>query len=323
MAATLIHIKSRMLLPRPEPDADEGPGEDPRDALVRRLLEHQQFKSAAELLHERETWRAAQWLRPDDRIAAIAGDEYEPELEVDLFSLLAAFRGVVERAKHRPMVLLPPEEISVESRIEQLVGRLSETEACGFEDSVLRCQIARRSHRDVPRAAGDDPPQDDPHLPERRVRAHPRVQARTARRCPVCERRRSGEQPWLISTRHTTRPRRRAGSPLPSRKPAARRPERTAPRPCQDDGRGGHGRGGDGRRRAGRRARRPDARRAEGDHRGARLRLAGTDDAEGALQAARQRAVRGRQGRPRCAAAGLRAARRAADRAGGRRLPES
>jgi len=134
MAATLIHIKSRMLLPRPEPDADDGPQEDPRDALVRRLLEHEQFKSAAELLHERETWRAAQWTRPDERIAAIAGDEYEPELEVDLFSLLSAFRGVVERAKHRPKVLLPPEEISVEARIEQLVGRLSETEACGFED---------------------------------------------------------------------------------------------------------------------------------------------------------------------------------------------
>ena len=54
MAATLIHIKSKMLLPRPDP-AQEEPEEDPRDALVRRLLEHQKFKAAAELLHERET----------------------------------------------------------------------------------------------------------------------------------------------------------------------------------------------------------------------------------------------------------------------------
>ena len=55
MAATLIHIKSRMLLPRPETAAGvEGEEEDPRDALVRRLLEHQKFKAAAELLHERE-----------------------------------------------------------------------------------------------------------------------------------------------------------------------------------------------------------------------------------------------------------------------------
>jgi segregation and condensation protein A len=135
MAATLIHIKSKMLLPRPETAAgDEADTEDPRDALVRRLLEHQQFKTAAGLLHEREQWRAAQWLRPDERVAAIAGDDYEPELEVDLFSLLSAFQAVVQRAKLRPRVLLPPEQISMETRIEQLLARLSETVACGFED---------------------------------------------------------------------------------------------------------------------------------------------------------------------------------------------
>jgi len=135
MAATLIHIKSRMLLPRPETaagvDTDE---EDPRDALVRRLLEHQRYKAAAELLHEREQVRAAQWQRPDERVAAIAGDDVEPELEVDLFSLLSAFQAVVERARLRPKVLLPPEQMPVEVRIEQLLDRLSETEACGFEE---------------------------------------------------------------------------------------------------------------------------------------------------------------------------------------------
>jgi segregation and condensation protein A len=135
MAATLIHIKSRLLLPRPpsehELDAD---GEDPREALVRRLLEHEKFKAAAELLHERETVRSAQFPRSDAALAEIAGEQVEPELEVDLFSLIAAFRGVLERAKHRPNVLLPPEQISIESRIEVLLTRLSETEACGFED---------------------------------------------------------------------------------------------------------------------------------------------------------------------------------------------
>src|SRR5262249_54180478 len=121
MAATLIHIKSKMLLPRPETAAgDEEPEEDPRDALVRRLLEHEKFKAAAGLLHEREQLRAAQWQRPDERVAQIAGDDYEPELEVDLFSLLSAFQAVVERAKHRPKVLLPPEQIPVEVRIDQL-----------------------------------------------------------------------------------------------------------------------------------------------------------------------------------------------------------
>src|SRR6185436_15772462 len=135
MAATLIHIKSKMLLPRPETAAmAEGDVEDPRDALVRRLLEHEKFKAAAGLLHEREQLRAAQWLRPDERVAALAGDDYEEEVEVDLFSLLNAFQAVVQRAKQRPRVLLPPEQMSVEERIDQLLDRLSETEACGFED---------------------------------------------------------------------------------------------------------------------------------------------------------------------------------------------
>jgi segregation and condensation protein A len=135
MAATLIHIKSRMLLPRPDPAQEDGePEEDPREALIRRLLEHQRYKAAAELLHERETLRGAQFLRPDGRVADAAGDEYEPELEVDLFSLLAAFRGVLERANRRPPMVLPPDQISIEDRIDQLLARLSETEACGFED---------------------------------------------------------------------------------------------------------------------------------------------------------------------------------------------
>src|SRR5437868_5994079 len=93
MAATLIHIKSKMLLPRPETAAGGEEEEDPREALVRRLLEHQKFKAAAELLHEREQVRSAQWIRPDESIAALTGDDYMPELEVDLFSLLSAFQA--------------------------------------------------------------------------------------------------------------------------------------------------------------------------------------------------------------------------------------
>jgi segregation and condensation protein A len=133
MAATLIHIKSRMLLPRPAPE-QEDPTEDPREALVLRLIEHQRYKAAAELLHERETLRSAQWHRPDERVADLAGEQCEPELEVDLFSLLTAFRAVLERAKQRPRVVVPAEQLSIEVRIEQLLARLSETEACGFDD---------------------------------------------------------------------------------------------------------------------------------------------------------------------------------------------
>ena len=132
MAATLIHIKSRMLLPRPDP-SQEDPDEDPREALMRQLLEHQRYKAAAELLHEREIQRSAQWGRPDGRISDVVGEAPEPEIDVDLFSLMTAFRQVLDRAKMRPRVILPPEQISIESRIEQLLAKLSESEALGFE----------------------------------------------------------------------------------------------------------------------------------------------------------------------------------------------
>lgn len=135
MASTLIHIKSKMLLPRPETAATDGePEEDPREALVRRLVEHQKFKAAAQLLQERESLRNAQHIRPDARVADAVEDPYEPELEVDLFSLITAFKGVLERANRKPRMVIPPERISIEDRIQQLLGRLSETEALGFED---------------------------------------------------------------------------------------------------------------------------------------------------------------------------------------------
>jgi segregation and condensation protein A len=133
-----------MLLPRPETAAGvEGEDEDPRDALVRRLLEHQRYKAAANLLHEREQVRAAQWQRPDGRVAELAGEDGEQELEVDLFSLLTAFQAVVERLKLRPKMLLPPEQLPLEVRIDQLLGRLSETEACGFDE--LFADVSDRS----------------------------------------------------------------------------------------------------------------------------------------------------------------------------------
>src|SRR6187549_1968467 len=116
MAATLIHIKSRMLLPRPDPTQDD-PEEDPREALVRRLIEHQRFKAAAEMLHEKEIQRSAQWGRPDERVADLVGELPEPEVEVDLFSLMTAFRQVLDRVKQRPRVVLPAEQIPIEGRI--------------------------------------------------------------------------------------------------------------------------------------------------------------------------------------------------------------
>ena len=143
MASTLIHIKSRLLVPRLETAADADEEEDPRDALVRRLLEHEQFKAAAELLHEREIVRSAQWPRPDSRVEDISGEPFERELEVDLFSLLQAFQSVIARSRERPTVLLPPEVVPVETRIEQLLEQLSETEACAFEDLFVDASSRR------------------------------------------------------------------------------------------------------------------------------------------------------------------------------------
>ena len=134
MAATLIQIKARMLVPRPETaEAGEDAG-DPRDALVKRLLEHEKYRTAAELLHERQTERSAQWTRPDSRVADIAGQPIEREIEVDLFSLLQAFQAVMARARERRPLAMPAALVSIERRIEQLVERLSEKEAFGFED---------------------------------------------------------------------------------------------------------------------------------------------------------------------------------------------
>ena len=136
MAATLIHIKSRMLVPRVEAglESDE-PAEDPREALVQRLLEHQRFKAAAEMLHECETVRSAQWTRPDERVEQIAGAPFERELEVDLFSLLQAFQAVLTRARSRGAgVVLPAEVVSIEARMEEMIERLTGNAPCGFDE---------------------------------------------------------------------------------------------------------------------------------------------------------------------------------------------
>ena len=102
-----------------------------------------EFKAAAELLHEREIVRSAQWTRPDSRIEGIAGEPFERELEVDLFSLLQAFQSVIARTREHPPIPLPAEVVPIETRIEQLLERLSETEACAFEDLFVHATSRR------------------------------------------------------------------------------------------------------------------------------------------------------------------------------------
>ena len=108
MAATLIHIKSKMLLPRPEPAAARTDEEDPRDALVRRLLEHQKFKAAAELLHEREQLRARSGSGPTSAWPRSPATSTSRSSRSISSACMAAFQAVVERAKQRPKVCCRP-----------------------------------------------------------------------------------------------------------------------------------------------------------------------------------------------------------------------
>jgi len=117
IAAQLIYIKSRMLLP-PDPDAVDEDAEDPRAELVRRLLEYEKFKNAAQMLYQREMVENAAWNNPG--IVPFAEDEVESQVTVGLFDLLTAFRDIIERAKQRPLMQVDREEFS----IEQMMGYL-------------------------------------------------------------------------------------------------------------------------------------------------------------------------------------------------------
>src|SRR5687767_12455336 len=107
MAAQLIYIKSRMLLP-PDPDAAPEEDLDPRAELVRRLLEYEKFKNAAQMLYQREMIENASWSNPG--AIPIEEAELEPELTVGLYDLLLAFRDILKRAEQRPMMELDREE---------------------------------------------------------------------------------------------------------------------------------------------------------------------------------------------------------------------
>ena len=130
IAAQLIYIKSRTLLP-PDPDAVGEEAEDPRAELVRRLLEYEQFKNAAEMLHQREMIENAAWSNPGS--VEMEEGELEPELAVSLYDLLLAFRDVVKRAEERPMLELDREEFSVE----QMMGFLLEKVTSARGDMTL------------------------------------------------------------------------------------------------------------------------------------------------------------------------------------------
>src|SRR5579871_4495000 len=130
MAAVLIHIKSKMLLPR-DPVATSEEQEDPRAELVNRLIEHEKFKSAAQMLMQKQQIEEAVRSNPAIR-DFIDAEGTEPELAADVIDLVKTFQQIIERARTRPMIQVDEETVTVSQMIEYLRRRLS------LEDRPLR-----------------------------------------------------------------------------------------------------------------------------------------------------------------------------------------
>jgi segregation and condensation protein A len=122
-ASLLIHIKSRMLLPRAA-SAPEEAAEDPRRELVERLLEHERFKNAAQMLQQKQMLEAATWSNPgvrefqDDAAA-------EPEIAADTVDLVRIFSDILERARKRPVLDVSEDTVTVGQMIQFLARRLT------------------------------------------------------------------------------------------------------------------------------------------------------------------------------------------------------
>lgn len=133
MAATLIHIKSRMLLPVDE-DVPEEEREDPRFELVQRLLEYQTFKEASLALREREM----EWSNVFARIHEIEDVDMEASGELNLFDLslfdlIAAFKRILEKTP-REEITITRETLTVKDRVAYILEMIEKTEAIRFEE---------------------------------------------------------------------------------------------------------------------------------------------------------------------------------------------
>jgi len=119
MAATLIEIKSKMLLPREITGETEEEMEDPRKELVDRLLEYEQFKSAAQMLYERTTIEQAVFTR-----GQIESDENNAEVNVSVFDLINVFQKILARRKEEVQMEIHREEMSLSEMIRNLKRRI-------------------------------------------------------------------------------------------------------------------------------------------------------------------------------------------------------
>jgi len=128
-ASLLIHIKSRMLLPR-EPTEPQGSLEvdDPRRELVERLLEHERFKAAAQMLQQKQQVEAATWTQPGlKRFLNDEGEtspEGEREIAADTTDLIRVFREVLDRLRERPVHRIDEESVTVAQMIDYVKRRL-------------------------------------------------------------------------------------------------------------------------------------------------------------------------------------------------------
>ena len=122
-ASLLIHIKSKMLLPR-EPSGPEEAAEDPRRELVERLLEHERFKNAAQMLQQKQMLEAASWTNPGMRDFKDDA-EAEPEIAADTVDLVRVFHEILERARNRPTFNVQDDAVTVSQMIQFLGRRLA------------------------------------------------------------------------------------------------------------------------------------------------------------------------------------------------------
>jgi segregation and condensation protein A len=122
MAAVLIHIKSKMLLPR-DPSAKAEELEDPRTELVNRLLEHEKFKSAAQMLLQKQQIEDAVLTNPSLK-EFMDAEGTEPEMAADVIDLVKTFQQILERVRTRPMINVNEETVTVGQMIDYLRRRL-------------------------------------------------------------------------------------------------------------------------------------------------------------------------------------------------------
>jgi len=138
MASLLIHIKSKMLLPR-DP-AGPATDDDPRLELVNRLLEHERFKTAAQMLLQKQQIEEAVWSNP--ALKDFRGAEgTEPELAADVVDLVKTFQQILDRARKRPSFDVDEEAVTVSQMIEFVRRRLA------LEDRPVRLKQLLRALR--------------------------------------------------------------------------------------------------------------------------------------------------------------------------------